>query len=84
MKRIKNLKYDPNHADKPMSGYSHLEYLDDIFTIEQAQKTIAYEKKHGSRTMEIVEIPKKDKKKSTKSVAPDLKIDKDDLNESDS
>jgi hypothetical protein len=74
-KRIKNLKYDPLHADKPMKGYSHLEYLDKVFTISQAEIIIEYEKKNKCRTMEIVEVKKEKPKKIKKEEAPELKMD---------
>lgn len=55
--RIKNLKYDPNWADKPKRGYSHLEYLDSVFTVAEARRIQDWElHKHG-RTMTLEVLP---------------------------
>lgn len=73
MRRVKNLKYDPMHADKKQCAYSHLEYLDKIFSLERAKRIIEYEKKKYGRpvTMEIVELQSM-KKKADKGEKNDI------------
>lgn len=71
MGRIRNLKYDPGHANKKQRAYSHLEFLDRVFSIEAARRIVAYEKiKYGKAvTMEIVESPPKNKTEKVKKHA---------------
>ncbi len=70
---IKNLKYDPKHANKQMRAYNHLEYLDSVLTLDKAKKVLEYQKKRGfAPTIEIIEKQKKVKKAEDK--APDLKL----------
>lgn len=64
--RIKNLKYDPNWADKPKRGYSHLEFLDSVFTVAEARRIQDWEiHKHGrAMTLEVLPVEIKDFEKA--------------------
>lgn len=64
--RIKNLKFDPAFANKPRRGYSHLEYLDSVFSVAEARRIQDFEiYKAKPRTLEVLpEAPKKKKEES--------------------
>ena len=70
--RIKNLKYDPKHADKKQRAYSHLEFLDRVLTMEQAKRISKYEKKNYGKavTLEIIE-PSRKKSVKVENNAPE-------------